>query len=193
MRYIYIHGLNSGPQSRSGTALEQLLGQRVARAHNDYSLPFQECIDSLKKFVVGSAGNEKVCLMGTSLGGFYALQLRLPQIAKVAAWNPVVFPALQLARFIGENERFTDGQKWILSRDVVLSYAAAADARVWNNFAWGDAQASPQPERRIYLGDRDELIDHDVTAAFWAGHVQTQIISSGHRIENFDQASAFLK
>lgn len=193
MRYIYIHGFNSGRESRSGTALEKLLGQPVLRAQNDYSLPFRECMEKLLEFIsTETQPDEKLCLMGTSLGGFYALQLRHQGIAKVAAWNPVLFPALQLARFTGENTRFTDGQKWIFGRDALLSYAVAPDPRVWDNFYWTRLDGEI-PKRMIFLGDHDDVLDHEVTEEFWAGHAPIQTISSGHSIENFDHALDFLK
>lgn len=109
MRYFYIHGFNSGPQSRSGSALERLLEMPVIRCHNDYSQPFLDCLEKLGNFILDKSGGEEVCVLGTSLGGFYALQLRLSCIAKICAWNPVIFPALQAAQFVGENTRFTDG------------------------------------------------------------------------------------
>lgn len=196
MRYFYIHGFNSGPESRSGSALERLLGGPVIRVRNDYSHCYEDCIIELGRFVQTEAGNEKICLMGTSLGGFYALQLRLPNIVKVTAWNPVIFPALQLASFVGENLRFTDGQKWIFSNEARLSYAAAPDPRVWQNFGWL-AQPGPKntvcPERRIFLGDQDELLDHDLSAVYWRGHAPLEIISSGHSILNFEHAANWLR
>lgn len=192
MRYVYIHGFNSGPESRSGAALEKLLGQPVLRAANDYSRQFPECLRTLRQFLIDRAGDDELCLMGTSLGGFYSLQLRLPQIAKVVAWNPVVFPALQLAQFTGENVRFTDGQKWIFSREALLSYASAPDPREWLNFAFKN-QAVTQPARKIFIGTEDELLDPRLCAVYWNGHAPLEMIASGHSIENFEHALEFLK
>lgn len=192
MRYVYIHGFNSGPGSRSGAALERMLGVPVIKAHNDYSLPFPDCIARIEQFLSRVAGEESLCVMGTSLGGFYALQLRRPQIEKIVVWNPVVFPALQLAQFTGENMRFTDGEKWFFSRQALLSYASAADPRVWRNFSAADI-TGPQPTRRIFIGDQDEVLDPEVCESFWAGHASIQIISSRHSIENFEHALPFLR
>lgn len=52
--------------------------------------------------------------MGSSLGGFYALELRHSFIIHAVSWNPVVFPAMQLEQFLGHNVRFSDGQAWEL-------------------------------------------------------------------------------
>lgn len=142
--------------------------------------------------------HEELCVMGTSLGGFYALQLRIAGLRQVIAWNPVIFPALQLGKFIGENTRFTDGEKWYFDRDALISYAAAADPRIWKNFAWRKKYASiddapDRPNRIIFLGDRDEVLDHEIAAVFWEGHAPVHIISSGHSIENFDHILDYLQ
>ncbi len=196
MFYVYIHGLNSGPESRSGNELERLLGQPVHRVANHYDEPFEVCLEKLEKQILAAAPPESpLCLMGTSLGGFYALQLRMSLIAKVAVWNPVIFPALQLARFTGENTRFTDGQKWHFSREALLSYAAAADPRPWQNVAWRQryGQSGPDaPRRQIFLGNHDELLDHEVSQVFWQGFAPVEIMDSGHRIADFSRAKAFL-
>lgn len=193
MRHFYIHGFNSGPESRSGAGLEALLGCPVIRVRNDYSKTYAECIERLTEFVQTEAGSQEISLMGTSLGGFYALELRLPGIKKVTAWNPVIYPALQLAPFVGENVRFTDGQKWVFSNEARLSYAAAPDPRVWQNCcAPGQSRQEECSKRRIYLGDQDELLDPELAAIYWAGHASLEIISSGHSILNFDHAVGWL-
>lgn len=198
MEYVYIHGFNSGIGSRSGQALTELLDQPVFCPENDYSNSFEHCRHALEKQIKNSVKpNAEICLLGTSLGGFYALQLRIGQVAQVVAWNPVVFPALQLAQFVGENTRFTDGKKWIFSREALLSYAMAADPRIWKNFAWRQKyghydDAPDKPRRMIFLGDHDELLDHEVAAAFWEGHAPVHIISSGHSIENFEHLLEYL-
>ncbi len=137
-RFIYIHGFNSSAQSRSGQALAALLGRKVICLEYDYSRPFSECFASLRRQMLDAINEaqDRVCLMGSSLGGFYALELRHPSVIHVVAWNPVVFPAMQLAQFLGENTRFSDGRTWEFTRDVMLSYAQAPDPRPWRNETW---------------------------------------------------------
>ena len=137
-RFIYIHGLNSGAQSRSGRELSELLGTEVIRPEYDYARPFAECLCSLRRQILEAVDekNDRLCVMGSSLGGFYALQLRHPAIVHVAAWNPVVFPAMQLEQFLGTNTRFTDGSSWEFTRETLLSYAQAPDPRPWRNEMW---------------------------------------------------------
>ena len=134
-RFVYIHGFNSGARSRSGRELGRLLETEVLCPEYDYARPFSECLASLRcqLFESVDAKKDSVCLMGSSLGGFYALMLRHPAIVHVAAWNPVVFPAIQLEQFLGTNTRFSDGSIWEFTRETLLSYAQAPDPRPWYN------------------------------------------------------------
>ena len=128
-RFVYIHGLGSGASSRSGRELAGLLGTDVICPEYDYARPFSECLSSLRRQIIESVDerNDRLCVMGSSLGGFYALQLRHPAIVHVVAWNPVIFPAMQLEQFLGMNTRFFDGTPWEFTRETLLSYAQAPE------------------------------------------------------------------
>lgn len=195
--YIYIHGFNSGRESRSGAMLQKLLGAPVFRPVNDYSKPFQECLADLSGQILNNAPKgESLTVMGTSLGAFYALQLRLAGIARIAAWNPVIFPALQLAAFVGKNTRFTDNQDWIFPESSLLSYAAAADPRQWGNFylrSLGAGGGESPPERLVILGKNDELLNPELSRAYWLGHAAIMDIEAGHSVPDFEHALAFLQ
>lgn len=202
--HVYIHGFNSGKGSRSARKLEETIGAPVFCPVNDYSKPFAEVMAALAGQITKNRpvnAEERICVMGTSLGGFYALQLRLPAMERVIAWNPVIFPALQLARFVGKNTRFTDNREWNFPREALISYAAAADPRQWDNFylqrqrkEGRDAAAniSPVPPRCVVLGTHDELLDAPLARAYWEGHARLLEIDSGHHVENFDHVLTLL-
>ena len=203
-QYVYIHGFNSGKGSSSAKKLEQAIGAPVFCPVNDYSRPFDECMASLREQIIKGclAGEEQICVMGTSLGGFYALQLRLPEPGRVIAWNPVIFPALQLARFVGKNTRFTDGQDWNFPESSLLSYAAAPDPREWANFRqrallkeqksqWVDAL--PIPPRFVVIGVKDDLLDPRLGQAYWKGHARLLEIDASHHVEDFSHVLTLLE
>lgn len=202
--YVYIHGFNSGKGSRSGQLLERVIGAPVFCPVNDYSRPYAECMAALTEQISKNcpASQEQICVMGTSLGGFYALQIRLPVPGRVIAWNPVIFPALQLAKFVGKNTRFTDNQDWDFPESSLLSYAAAPDPREWRNFYqrqilgengadWTDTL--PLPPRFVVLGSHDELLNPQLAQNYWQEHARLLEIDAGHHIENFDHVMALLE
>lgn len=192
--YVYIHGFNSGKGSRSGKALEKVLGKAVFCPVNDYSRPFSECITSLSEQISQNcpASAAHLYLMGTSLGGFYALQLRSPMPTKVIAWNPVIYPAMQLAQFVGKNIRFTDNQEWDFPETSLLSYATAPDPREWENFYFHELESAENtslgrvPPRVVFIGVHDELLNPHLGRAYWQGHARLLDLDAGHHIENFE-------
>ncbi len=234
-RFVYIHGFNSGAESRSGRALESLLDQPLICPHCDYSLPFEKCLSALRQQILRSINTaaDRICLMGCSLGGFYALHLRHHAICHVVAWNPVIFPAIQLENFVGTNTRFTDGEEWEFTDEALYSYAVAPDPRPWHNGMWleerrlalqgkegekaslsfsggqrvtlslseglgvrlplGEREARAEPQRDIFLGTRDELINHRLTRVYWNGWAELHSIDCGHQIADYSHAAALLK
>lgn len=166
MQYIYIHGFNSGPQSRSGTELEALLGAPVHRVVMDYGRPWDQCLKELYAQLPEAGNGGEICVMGSSLGGFYALQLRHPAIRRTVAWNPVVFPALQLAPYVGINKGYYDGVEWNFGLSVLLSYARADDPRPWRN-VYRNSGTAPRPCRCVAIGMKDDVLDPRLGIAFW--------------------------
>ena len=208
-RFVYIHGFNSGAESRSGRLLEQLLQQPVIRPQCDYSLPFAQCLDDMRRQISRQVSpNDRVCLMGSSLGGFYALHLRGPAICHVVAWNPVIYPAVQLEPFTGRNSRFTDGGEWEFTRRALLSYAGAPDPRPWHNSVWQEehdrdggsggrtaaqCRGAAPPPRDIFLGTHDELLSSPLARAYWQGAATLHDIDAGHSIADYSHAADVLK
>ena len=137
-RFVYIHGFNSGKNSHSGRGLAEVLGQPVICPEYDYSKSFSECLASIRQQISEAIDekNDRLTVMGSSLGGFFALQLRHPAIMHTVAWNPVIYPAIQLEQFLGTNTRFSDGAEWEFTREALLSYAQAPDPRPWRNEMW---------------------------------------------------------
>ena len=198
-RFAYIHGFNSGAESRSGKLLQELLRRPVIRPQCDYSLPYAQCLADIRRQIAEQLGSgDRVCLMGSSLGGFYALNLRHPAICHVVAWNPVIYPAVQLGPLAGRNTRFTDGAEWEFTRDALLSYAAAPDPRPWRNSVWQEerrlaAGGAAPPPRDIFLGTHDELLSSPLARAYWQGAAVLHDIDSGHSIADYGHAAAVLK
>lgn len=193
--YVYIHGFNSGAASRSGARLANMLKESVFCPEYDASLPWENCMLDLERQIKAACGSGQLIMMGSSLGGFYASQMRLDGIAKVIMWNPVIYPAIQLERFLGHNVRFTDGLEWDFGRHALLSYAQSPDPRQWHNFYWErlEERQEDEPARVVFLGIHDELLDSSLAMSFWSGHSDTRIISAGHSIEDFSHALEIIK
>lgn len=196
MTYIYIHGFNSGARSRSARELQNILGKSVFPVTMNYALPFSTCLEDLYKqlnSICPATATEGICLMGSSLGGFYAMQVRRPGLSLIIAWNPVVCPALQLARFVGTNIRFTDGVRWDFERPTLLSYAEAPDGRQWQNVPGVDYGVTPP--RTVFIGLKDELLDPALGMLYWGSPtyaIQVHTLEEGHSIADYSSSKAAL-
>lgn len=173
--FMYIHGFNSGENSRSAHLLSAMLGREVVRLVYDSAASFPDILSSLHQQIEQHTHSERdgVCLLGTSLGGFFALQLAHPAIAHVVAFNPVVHPVIQLQPLLGENTNFSSGMHWTFSKETLLSYAAA-----------GDPRPHAQP-RDVVLGTRDELLDYALAEAYWRDAACITLADEAHQIADF--------
>lgn len=178
-KFVYIHGFNSGGNSRSGQELSQLLGVPVCCPEYDYARPFTECLASLRRQIAAfvDTQHDHLTVMGSSLGGFFALQLRHPATVHAVAWNPVVFPAIQLEQFLGLNTRFSDGTDWEFTREILLSYAQAPDPRPWWNELW-------LYEQDVAGEDRETSEDCPVTPGTQRGALSVTLPRGGVALAN---------
>lgn len=100
-RILYIHGLGSSSYSSSYTKMKDLFPQYEWHAIDVY----HECersLDLINKYITG---NDIYAVMGTSLGGYYALACNFEGMKLV--FNPAIKPHDSLKVFLGTHEYFT--------------------------------------------------------------------------------------
>lgn len=126
----------------------------------DYMLPYAKCMKDIYRKITESIDEDKdrICIMGAELGGFYALQFRHPSLIQAVAWNPLVYPALQLGSNLADNKNF---------QEILLSYTQVADPRVWNNAEWQEIvkqrrSAGLTSERAFYTDLPDPAVNRCV-------------------------------
>jgi uncharacterized protein len=137
MKIIYLHGFRSSPLS----AKAQLLAERFAAlkaasraqagSQRDFSiseldapqffspqLPAspQLAIDSIVK---NYAPGPRDCLVGSSLGGFYAAYLAQTFGTGCVLLNPAVNPARDLAPYVGRHKMFHSEHAFVFEADCL--------------------------------------------------------------------------
>ena len=95
MKVIYLHGLGSSGQSSTAKALEALGIETIAPTYRPER--FKESIDRLTPFVEEASVD---CIVGTSLGGYYALKLAELTGKRVVAVNACFEPSLYLQKYL---------------------------------------------------------------------------------------------
>ena len=171
--FAYIHGFNSDKSSRSYKELNFLLGN-VLDFHYSYIQPAPLALKEIEnKLLSALSANKNIALIGSSLGGFFALFLAHKYSLPCTAFNPVTFPHEQLAPFTGKNYNFYTNKEWDFTQELLLSYKelplSAAMPRTPN----------------IILGVNDTTIDPNVTLRFWKKKANIFITEEEHSIADY--------
>jgi hypothetical protein len=168
---IYLHGFNSSPQSHKAQVLGRYMAER-GRAH-EYACPALpplagEAIRAIEKLV--SAG---VCLVGSSLGGFYATYLAEKHDVRAVLINPAIEPHVGLRAYLGPQKNLHTGQPYELTE---------AHLREWEKLY----VPRLNPQRYLLLVETgDEVLDYRQAVARYAGAEQVVVEGGDHSLQSF--------
>ncbi|UZE95750.1 YqiA/YcfP family alpha/beta fold hydrolase [Alkalimarinus alittae] len=115
---IYLHGFNSSPESHKAQFLKGYLNQstyscRYLVPRLSYSPAQVEC--SISALIEEQLALGPVSLIGSSLGGYYAIYFAEKYSLKAALINPAVKPYQLLADYLGENQNLYSGERYTLT------------------------------------------------------------------------------
>jgi pimeloyl-ACP methyl ester carboxylesterase len=190
MRYIYLHGFASSPQSSKA----QYFAARFAERGLNLRVPALDDGDFEKltlsrqlRIVEREAGGDCCVLIGSSMGGYVAAlaAARMPHVQKLVLLAPAfafpsrwrdVFGPEKLARWKSEGAiaLYHYGER----RERLLGYQLIEDAAGFEDFP--DFQ---QPALILH-GLRDDVVPVSLSEAFAAthAHVRLQAFESGHEL-----------
>ncbi|MCH9814129.1 MAG: esterase [Epsilonproteobacteria bacterium] len=104
---IYIHGFNSSGFGAKAEVIRRHYQDKIL-APSLSNIPLL-AIDTLEQIITYSLKYEKnITLIGSSLGGYYAIYLASKYGLKAVLINPSIYPYKTLAAYIGENQSFFD-------------------------------------------------------------------------------------
>ncbi len=186
---LYLHGFRSSPQSAK--AQKMAARMRTQYPHVHWCCPAlpaspQQALQEVMA-LVADWPRERMAIMGSSLGGFYAAGLSAQLNCPAVLINPAVFPSRDLARYIGEHPAWHDPSQKIFFKAAYVAELAELEAQ--------PQSASPQTLALIAKGD--EVLDW---REMWARHQagQVRLFEGGdHALVNFDddwpEISQFLR
>jgi predicted esterase YcpF (UPF0227 family) len=175
---LYLHGFRSSPQS--------FKAQRMARAVAALpqapqwwcpQLPAspQQAMDLLAQGIA-EWPSQRMAIVGSSLGGFYAHVLARQIACPVVLLNPAVHPARDLQAYIGEHPAWHDPSQRI-----------HFDARFVDELRTLQARPCPTPPPTLaVIAKGDEVLDwREMLSAY--GHDQVRLIEgSDHALSDFE-------
>jgi predicted esterase YcpF (UPF0227 family) len=185
---LYLHGFRSSPQS--------FKAQRMAAWMQEHrpdivwwcpQLPPspREAI-ALLEHRIAAWPRERMAVVGSSLGGFYATVLAERLGCPAVLLNPAIDPARDLAAYIGEQTAFHDPQQHFFFRAEYVDELRASTPT-----------AITQPERYFaVIAKGDEVLDWREMSARYAS-ARIKLLEGGdHALSDFDahlpQVLAFL-
>lgn len=173
---IYIHGFNSS--SHSGKARELGDWMHARGRADEYRCPDlpdrpAQAIDLLEGLIADCARPPK--LVGSSLGGFYALWLAERHGLKAVHINPCIACHAKLADHVGRLEK-----NWHTGQEYLFSQAHLDELN-------GLSLPRPsRPEEHLLLVETgDEVLDYREAVAFYQGARQIVLDGGDHGFSRF--------
>jgi predicted esterase YcpF (UPF0227 family) len=173
MRIVYLHGFNSSPQSHKAVLLQRYLAERGLAAH--YACPALPPLASDAIACVEPLLDARTCLVGSSLGGFYATWLAERRGLRAVLINPAIDPHLGLKDRLGPQQNLYTGEKYQLTEAHLDAWRALYVPRV-------------TPARYLLLVETgDEVLDYRRALERYAGCAQVVVQGGDHTLRSFPE------
>ncbi len=171
---VYLHGFNSSPQSHKAQLLRRYMAERGLEAQ--YACPglpplASRAIAEIERLPLGP----KTCLVGSSLGGFYATWLAEKHGAKAALLNPAIDPHVGLRAYLGTQQNLHSGEPYQLTETHLRGWEALYVPRI-------------TPARYLLIVETgDEVLDYRKALERYAGAAQVVVQGGDHTLQSFPQ------
>ena len=174
---VYLHGFNSSPQSAKAQYLKRYLDERGKGA--EFACPQLPHRPDLALGVVEAElvqrPKEKITLVGSSLGGFYATWLAEKHDVRAVLINPAIDPHVGLRAYLGPQQGFHGGEAYELTEEHLRQWKELIVSRV-------------RPERYLLLVETgDEVLDYRAAVRKYRGAKQVVVQGGDHTLVTFPE------
>jgi predicted esterase YcpF (UPF0227 family) len=174
---IYLHGFNSSPQSGKAQYLRQHLEERARGGEFvcPQLPPFPDRAIATIEAEMGRRPKERITLVGSSLGGFYATWLAEKHRRPAVLINPAVHPHQGLRAHLGPQQGYHGGETYELSEEHLRQWEKLLVPKV-------------HPERYLLLVETgDEVLDYRVAVKKYRGAKQVVVQGGDHAFASFPE------
>ena len=176
---LYLHGFRSSPQSTKA----RQFAQRVAERHPSVTwwcpqLP-PSPREAMAMLMAGIAAwpRDRMAVVGSSLGGFYATHVAEATGCKAVLLNPAIDPARDLAKYVGEQSAWHDPQQRFVFEPAFVDELRALEC---------GPLADPSKYFAV-IAKGDEVLDWREMTGRYAGARIKLLEGSDHALTDFDQ------
>jgi predicted esterase YcpF (UPF0227 family) len=178
---LYLHGFRSSPKSFKARVVHQRMAQ-LGRAQELICPQLPASPKAAMELVLNLVGRyaaqgpERLAIVGSSLGGFYATWLAERFGCRAVLINPAVDPLKDLDKHVGVTTAWHSEEPFEFKREYIDELAELKVARI------------TRPERYFLLAATgDEVLDYRDMVAHYAGAHQHVIEGSDHAVSEFEQ------
>jgi uncharacterized protein len=185
--FIYLHGFNSGGTSSKASQLRRMFAPIPVLAPTYPAHSARAAVEFLRGYIQTAVrqhpGENRLVLVGSSLGGFYARHLAHEFTAHLVLINPSIYPDETLLRCVGTNRNEATGEEYELSAAAVR---ALAEFRA--------PSCDPRIPTLLLLDAGDELLDYRVAEVWYRGCGKTLVYADGsHRFDHLEEAGTEIR
>ena len=176
---LYLHGFRSSPQSTKARQVATVMATQFP--HITWWCPqLPPSPKAAAALIAKGTANwpaDRMAVIGSSLGGFYATWLAAQRGCKAALLNPAIDPARDLAKYIGEQSAWHDpGERFYFAPEFVDELRSL------------EVGPLPHPEHAwALIAKGDEVLDWREMTARYPGSQQVIMEGGDHAISDFDQ------
>ncbi|WP_457643452.1 YqiA/YcfP family alpha/beta fold hydrolase [Persephonella sp.] len=184
MKIIYIHGFNSAGYGDKANKLKEHFGDENVFSIN---LPYspEKAVSQLEFLIRSIKHQEPLLLVGTSLGGAYALYLAYKFDVPAVIINPSVRPSEDLKDQIGKQVNYKTQEEYEFKKEYV-EYLKKIEVPI-------KELEKIRDKLYIYLDEGDELLDSRKTAEYFKGFYVKMFPDGDHRFQHMDELIEDLK
>ena len=170
---VYIHGFNSSASSFKARLLRAALARRGREAEficPDLPHRPHEAVVRIEALISG----ERACLVGSSLGGYYATWLAEKHALRAVLVNPAVRPYELLKAYLGRQKNLYSGAEYELTREHLEELRTFEVDRV-------------TPERYlVVVTTGDEVLDYREALEKYRGAERIVVEGGDHGFSDFE-------
>lgn len=178
---VYLHGFNSSGGSAKAAWLRKHLPDIAVLSPTYPAHVADEAPTVLRGYFAQlrrEHPDEKLLLVGSSMGGFWARYLAPELNAGMVLINPAMNPETGLLKAVGVNRNLATGEEYVLTESQVRALAR-----------YGIPKCNPEVPTLVLLDEADEVIDYRVAEAFYRDCGRVIVYPGGsHQFDHLPEA-----
>lgn len=174
MVLMYLHGFRSTPMSKKGQIMREAFSKRLQYLAPDLNTG-PAAVQSIITEAIKGIPPEELCLVGSSLGGFYATWLAEKVRCRAVLLNPATEPWSVINDYLGMQPIHNT------NRFIEVKPEFADEARLMNC-------ETIHPERYlVFLSTHDEVLDWHKAESKYSACRKILLPGNTHEIDHFEQ------